>query len=115
MADVFKTTKITQAVPGGPLQDQLVGAISVTSGTSADANKVILTDASGMLDASFGGGGGGTSVYVNAVSVSNPDFTDSATVTWSVTGSTVKANAAASTIFQVNGTPVSSSATINFE
>jgi len=126
MADVFKTTKITQAVPGGPLQDQLVGAISVTSGTSADANKVILTDASGMLDASFGGGGGGTSVYVNAVSVSNPNFNDITpaapggytNVLWQQSGSNVSAyyqTSGGSTAFQVNGVAVSSSATINFE
>src|SRR5271166_4569971 len=126
MADVFKTTKITQAVPGGPLQDQLVGAISVTSGTSADANKVILTDASGMLDASFGGGGGGTSVYVNAVSVSNPNFNDITpaapggytNVLWQQSGSNVSAYyqpSGGSTVFQVNGVAVTSSATINFE
>jgi hypothetical protein len=97
MADVFKTIKVTQN-PGGPLQQQLVGAVSATSG-AADANKVILTDSSGMLDSSFGGGGGGTSVYVNAVSIANPNFNDTTPVApggytnviWQVSGSDVSA------------------------
>lgn len=73
MADVFKTIKVTQN-SGGPLQQQLVGAISTTSG-AADAGKVILTDATGQLDASFGGGGGGGStVQVNGSIVTTPNF-----------------------------------------
>ena len=58
MADAFKTIKVTQTQPGGPLLESLVGAISATSATAADAGKVILTNASGTLDSSFGGGGG---------------------------------------------------------
>src|SRR5271170_4099592 len=87
--DSFKTIKITQANPGGPLNEALVGAISATSATSADAGKVILTNASGTLDSSFGGGGG-SSVYVNGTPVTNPNFLNG-DIVWTVTGSAITA------------------------
>lgn len=75
MADIFKTVKVTQATPGGPLQQQLVGVVNSSSG-AADAGKVVILDATGQLSPSMGGGGGGSSVSVNGTSVSNPNFND---------------------------------------
>src|SRR5579863_3591732 len=54
MADIYKTIKVTQPNLGGPLNEALVGAINFSSGTSADAGKVIVTNASGLIDPSFG-------------------------------------------------------------
>lgn len=51
MADAFKTIKVTQ-LPGGPLQEQLVGVVSSSAGTT-DAGKVVLTNASGQIDSSM--------------------------------------------------------------
>src|SRR5580658_2606425 len=70
MADLFKTTKITQPVPGGPLAEQLVGAVQTSSGV-ADAGKVVLLSSTGQLDPSVGGG---SAVSVNGTSVASPNF-----------------------------------------
>src|SRR5271166_6530311 len=86
MADLFKTTKITQAVPGGPLQEQLVGAVQTSSGV-ADAGKIVLLSSTGQIDPSVGG----SSVAVNLTPVSNPNFQDSGSVTWHVVGSNITA------------------------
>lgn len=101
MADVFKTVKVTQT-PGGPLQQQLVGAVSASSGV-ADAGKIIITDASGQLDGSFGGGGGGTSLSVNGSPVSSPNLQGGGTVTWTVSVSNITANVIA---LPTTGSPV---------
>lgn len=89
MADVFKTVKVTQATPGGPLQQQLIGAVDSSTG-AADAGKVVLLDSTGQISPSMGGGGGGTSVFVNGSSVSNPNFQDG-DILWHVSGSNVTA------------------------
>lgn len=63
MADTFKTIKVTQSVPGGPLQEQLVGAVSSSSSPgpgSPDAGKVLVLDSTGQIDSSFISGGGST-------------------------------------------------------
>ena len=73
MADLFKTIKVTQT-PGGPLNQTLVGAVNVSTG-APDAGKVVLLNASGQIDPSMGGGGGGGStVSVNGVTVTDPNF-----------------------------------------
>src|SRR5271168_3773330 len=76
MADLFKTLKVTQANPGGPLIEQLVGAIYATSGTAADGGKVILTDpATGQINSSLIPGGTSSTVTVNgSAAVSTPNF-----------------------------------------
>src|SRR5271170_4980669 len=96
MADILRVP----AVPPSPPLSQptaasaaLVGAVNVSTG-SADAGKIILTNPSGQLDASFGGGGGGGTVSVNGFSVSNPNFVDSASLTWTVLGSDISATVA---------------------
>jgi hypothetical protein len=94
MADIFKTTKITQSVPGGPLNEQLIGVVSASSGPP-DAGKIVALSSTGMLDPSIGGG---TSVYVNGSPITNPDFGQSpsppvgySSVVWVATGSNVNA------------------------
>lgn len=54
-------------------------------------------------------------VDVNGSAVPNANFVNSATVTFSVVGDNISANAAASTTFETNGTPLTSSSTVNFE
>src|SRR5208337_1555699 len=93
MADVFKvptiSAPVTQPQAAG---SALVGAVAVSSG-AADAGKVLILDATGQIDPSFISGGG-SQLYVNTVPVSNPNFQDSGTVTWSHTGSNIQASAA---------------------
>ena len=60
MPDFYKSIKITQPTPGGPLVEQVVGAVQVSGGT-ADAGKIVVLNASGQIDPSMGGGGGGGS------------------------------------------------------
>jgi hypothetical protein len=74
MPDFFKTIKITQPTPGGPLVEQVVGAVQVSTGTSADAGKLVVLNATGQIDPSMGGGGGGSTVHVNGTAVSSPNF-----------------------------------------
>src|ERR1700675_4334907 len=74
MADSFKTVKILQN-PGGPLQQQLVGAVNFSNG-AVDAGKVVVLNDLGQLDPSMGGGGGGSTVSVNGTAVSNPNFSN---------------------------------------
>jgi len=74
--DTFKTFKVTQTKPGGPLNESLVGAVQA-SGGAADAGKVVLLASSGKIDSSMISGGGST-VSVNGTPVSSPDFNGSA-------------------------------------
>lgn len=62
MPDFYKSIKITQPTPGGPLVEQVVGAVQVSTGTAADAGKLVVLDATGTIDSSMisGGGGGGS-------------------------------------------------------
>jgi hypothetical protein len=84
------------ANPGGPLNESLVGAVQV-SGGAADAGKLVVLDSSGMIDSSMISGLGST-VSVNGILVSSPDFTDG-DILWQATGSIVTAtvNALATT------------------
>lgn len=108
MADTFKTIKITQAIPGGPLDQQLVGAVQTSVG-AADAGKVVLLNSAGQLDPSMGGGGGGSTIYVNGVVVTSPspNLQNSASVTWSVSVgggfSNIQATVAAGSVTSVFG------------
>lgn len=54
----YSTTRLVRPSTPGPYVENLVDAIAVSTG-SADAGKVILTNAAGQLDSSMGGGGGG--------------------------------------------------------
>lgn len=96
MPDFFKSIKITQPTPGGPMVEQVVGAVQTSTGTAADAGKIVVLNASGQIDPSMGGG---STVSVNAASVSNPNFNDTTpaapggftNVIWNVSGSNVSA------------------------
>ena len=61
------------------------------SSGAADAGKIVALDSSGQLSPSMGGGGGGSSVAINGFAVSSPNFIDSASVTFHLTGSNVTA------------------------
>ncbi len=89
MADAFKTVKITQTSPGGPLNESLVGAVQVSVG-AADAGKVVVLDSSGLIDPSMISGGG-SQIYVNGTPVSNADFTNGDILFTNPSGSTVLA------------------------
>jgi hypothetical protein len=113
MADVFKLPKL-EPQPSGVLKQTLVGVVNVSAG-SADAGKVVLLNLAGQIDPSMGGGGSG-SVSVNSVVVTNPNLKDNTSIHWAVVGSDITASVVGgSTAFQVNGTPVLVSTTINFE
>lgn len=113
MADLFKLPKLEPQL-SGVIRQSLVGAVNASAG-AADAGKVVLLDKFGQIDPTMGGGGGG-SVFINHVPVSNPSFNDGGGVTWSFLGSDITATATgSSTAFQVNGIPVLVSTTINFE
>jgi hypothetical protein len=73
MPDLFKSVKITQPTPGGPLVEQVVGAVQTSTGTAADAGKLVVLNATGQIDSSMISGGS-SSVSVNGTSVSNPNF-----------------------------------------
>jgi hypothetical protein len=114
MADVYRIPTISAPVAQPQAAGSaLIGAVAVSSGV-ADAGKVLLLDSTGQIDPSFISGGG-SQLYVNTVPVSSPNFQSSATVAFAVLGSNITATAASGSAFQVNGSPVSSSATINFE
>ena len=75
MPDFFKSIKITQPTPGGPLVEQVIGAVQVSTGTAADAGKLVVTDSSGKIDGSMVSG---STISVNGSPVTNPDFNGSA-------------------------------------
>jgi hypothetical protein len=62
MAD-FKIPRRDQPYPSGPYKETLVDAITSSSG-AADASKVPVLGPDGLLDPSFGGGGGGASNFI---------------------------------------------------
>jgi len=90
MPDLFKSIKITQPTPGGPLVEQVVGAVQVSAG-AADANKIVLLNPMGQLDPSMGGGGGGSSVSINSTPVASPNFVNNSSIHFNVVGSNVTA------------------------
>lgn len=73
MPDFYKTIKVTQPNLGGPLNEALVGAVQVSGGAS-DAGKVVVLDASGVIDPSMISGS--STVSVNGSPVSNPNLQD---------------------------------------
>jgi hypothetical protein len=56
-------THLTKPRPNGPYIEQLIEAVSVSSGT-IDAGKLVLLNNSGLLDSSMSGGGTGQQVLV---------------------------------------------------
>jgi hypothetical protein len=75
MPDFYKTIKVTQPNLGGPLNESLVGVVQFSTGTAADAGKVVALDPTGKIDASMIPGGSST-VSINGSPVTNPNFQD---------------------------------------
>lgn len=100
MADVFKTIKVTQPSLGGPLNEALIGAVSVTGG-AADAGKVVATDpVTGQVTATALAQIGQT-----PVTITNNPTTGQVLAATSPTAA--QWTTAASTTVSVNGSPVS--------
>lgn len=75
----------------GFLEDKLVAGSNISLTTNNDGgNETITIESSG--------GGGGSSVFVNTVEVSDPDFTDSSEIEFGVAGSDVTASIATGSI-----------------
>ena len=75
MPDFFKSFKLTQPTPGGPFVESAVGAVQVSTGTAADAGKLVVLNATGQIDSSMISGGSST-VHVNGTPVTTPNFSD---------------------------------------